>query len=138
MAFMPNMSDQDKYKITILLEMFQIPDSEIRSLDKQQFLHIMKQNCLNLNKEEALVLTKMWVDNNRVTKSQEQKLYEASQQETASRIPAEVVLSVGGWEEEPSRQSEMYNPLTQSWGIISEKLVLPRSSMAYFGLEVLS
>ena len=87
----------------IALNIKDLPDSEIGSLQKQEFLHIIEHECLNLSKDEASVLTKMWVDNNHVIRSQEQKLYEASQQETASRIPAEVVLSVAGWEDEPSR-----------------------------------
>ena len=114
-----------------------LKDSELASLEKIQILNLLKHECLNMTQEEAAALTKMWVDNNRVTKSENQRLEVASQKETASRIPAEVVLAVGGWEEEPSRQSELYNPLTQSWGIITDKLVLPKPSMAYFGLEVI-
>ena len=135
---LPTSSDcKNKILEFIALNIKNLNDSDICSLDKKQFLNVMKHECLNLTKEEASALTKMWVNNNRVTKSDNQKLQNASEAETASRIPAKVVLAVGGWEEEPSKQSEMYNPLTQSWGIITDKLILPQPSMAYFGLEVL-
>ena len=121
----------------IAVNIKKLKDSELASLEKIQILNLLKHECLNMTQEEAAALTKMWVDNNRATRSENQRLQVASQKETASRIPAEVVLAVGGWEEEPSRQSELYNPLTQSWGIITDKLVLPKPSMAYFGLEVI-
>ena len=119
-----------------------LKDSELASLEKIQILNLLKHECLNMTQEEAAALTKMWVDNNRVTRSENQRLQVASQKETASRIPAEVVLAVGGFDNltiwfGPRGQSELYNPLTQSWGIITDKLVLPKRSLAYFGLEVI-
>ena len=133
---LPTSDCKNKIVEFIALNIKNLKNTDICCLEKKQFLILMKHKCLNLTKEEASALTKMWVDNNRVTKSDNLKLLKASEAETATRIPAKVVLAVGGWEEEPSSKSEMYNPLTQSWGIITDKLVLPQPSMAYFGWRI--
>ena len=122
-------SSESKIKIVefMAVNIRNLKESKLATLSIGEFSNLLKHKCLNLTKEEAIALNKMWVDKNRVTKSENKKLLTASQKETAERIPAEVVLAVGGWEEEPSRQSELYNPLTQSWGIITDKLVLPNT-----------
>ena len=100
----------------IAVNIKKLKDSELASLEKIQILNLLKHECLNMTQEEAAVLTKMWVDNNNsvVTTSEKQILIEASQQK---RIPSKVVLIVGNW----NTQSEYYNPLTQSWGLINLK-----------------
>ena len=107
---LPTNDCKNKIVEFIALNIKNLKDADILSLEKKQFLILMKHECLNLTKEEAAALTKNWVDNNRITRSENKELQIASEAETASRIPAVVILAVGGQEKEARGQSEMYNP----------------------------
>ena len=91
---------------------------------------------LNMSKDEAENLVRLWNISNRTNKKSFSKLQRLAKLPTGSRIPKMAIFTIGGWEEEPSGRTEMFNFLTSKW-VEVHGLKLPRKSFAYHSIEVI-
>ena len=111
-------------------------NSELIKLDHPSFVDVLESNYLDMDQTEIKSFIDLWIsNNNRLTRSESQKLNKAAQIPTSTRIPRLIILAIGGWEDEPTGRTEMFNPLTRNWTDISRKFKLPENSFAYHGIE---
>ena len=91
---------------------------------------------LDMSQTEAKNLIRFWNISNKTTKKGLSKLQMLAKMPTSSRIPKMAIFTIGGWEEEPSGRTEMFNFLTSQW-VEVDVLRLPQKSFAYHSLEVM-
>ena len=88
---------------------------------------------LDMSQTEAKNLIRLWNISNKTTKKGLSKLQMLAKMPTSSRIPKMAIFTIGGWEEEPSGRTEMFNFLTSQW-VEVDVLRLPQKSFAYHSL----
>ena len=89
-----------------------------------------------MRKDEAENLIRLWSIRNKPTKKRQSELQTLSKIPTNSRIPKMALLTIGGWEDEPSGRTEMFNLLTYQWVEI-HGLRSPEKSFSYHSVEVI-
>ena len=100
-------------------------------------IFVLLSDCnLNMRKDEAENLIRLWSIRNKPSKKEQSKLQTLSKIPTSSRIPKMALLTIGGWEDEPSGRTEMFNLLTYQWVEIHD-LRLPEKSFSYHSVEVI-
>ena len=98
---------------------------------------VLLRDCnLDMSQAEAEHLIRLWSLSNKTTKQGLSKLQMLAKMPTSSRIPKMAIFTIGGWEDEPSGRTEMFNFLTSQW-IEVNALRLPQKSFAYHSLEVM-
>ena len=97
---------------------------------------LLKNSNLDMSQTEANNLIRFWNLSNKTTKEGLSKLQMLANMPTSSRIPKMAIFTIGGWEEEPSGRTEMFNFLTSQW-VEVDVLRLPQKSFAYHSLEVM-
>ena len=109
----------------------------IQEMSEQDLRSLLGHLCLNMSREEALILLNDWHDRNReTTESVCMQLKNLASMPVKRRIPKNTVVSIGGYEQEPSGIIEHFNPLTKAWKVNSNLRIPHLPDIAYHGLEV--
>ena len=112
-----------------------LTDDAINALPKEDIKALLGHLSLNLTSDEATRMVYAWIAANRGTKCTvpitNQKLKSLAQIPTKRRIPKNVILSVGGWTNNPCAVIEYFNPLTKKWRVTTDKkFALSRMQLA--------
>ena len=119
-----------------------LTDDAINALPKEDIKALLGHLSLNLTSDEATRMVYAWIAANRGTKCTViNQLKSLAQIPTKRRIPKNVILSVGGWTNNPCAVIEYFNPLTKKWRVTTDKkFALSRMQLAnitYCGLEII-
>ena len=117
-------------------------DDAIKAFSKEDIKALLGNLSLNLTSDEATRMVNVWIAANRGIKCTViNQLKSLAQIPTKRRIPKNVILSVGGWTDNPCAVIEHFNPLTKKWRITTDKkFALSRMQLAnitYCGLEII-
>ena len=114
-----------------------IEKNNIQEMSEQDLRSLLGHLCLNMSREEALILLNVWHDRNReTTESVCKQLKNLASMPVKRRIPRNTIVSIGGYEQEPSGIIEHFNPLTKAWKVNSNLRIPFLPDIAYHGLEV--
>ena len=118
-------------------------DDVIKTFQKEDIEALLGHSSLNLTSDEATKMLDDWITANRGrgTRPVINHLKSLAQIPTESRIPKNVILSVGGLSDNPRTVIEHFNPLTKEWSVTTnEQFALPME-LSYplrgFGLELI-
>lgn len=113
-----------------------LPYDEILTLSTNDFKEVLSCEHLNMTRNCAEKLVRMYIDANRLTRGAQASLKSLAKTPTKNRIPKSVILAVGGWgADAPSGSSETFNPLTGVWKPVHFQL--PLGTITYHRLELL-
>ena len=94
--------------------------------------NLLKRKDLNYQTDSLLLFTFAWCAHHDAT--EEQKVELVGLVGSVTRKPANVVVSIGGWDTKPSNKVEIFNNLSDTW--IVSPFCLP-IEIAYHGLQPL-
>ena len=108
----------------------------ITELTMDQLGDLLKREDLNCQMDSLLLFTVTWCDHHSAT--EEQKLELLQLVASVTRKPANVVVSIGGWDSRPSNKPsnklEIFNNLSHTWIVSPFRLPF---KIAYHGLQPL-
>ena len=96
---------------------------ELRKCLMREDLHSTTDNLLSF--------IKLWAGNNLMAESKREELVALARR--VIRKPAQVIVSFGGWSNQPSSKVEVFNSLSNTW---TPSYFQPPLAVAYHGLEV--
>jgi hypothetical protein len=101
-------------------------------LTVEELGNLLKREDLNFKTDNLLLFTAAWCAHHSATEEQKEDL--VGLVGSVTRKPANVVVSIGGWDTKPSNKVEIFNNLSDTW--IVSPFCLP-IEIAYHGLQPL-
>ena len=102
----------------------------VSELTMDELKHMIKRKDLHCTTSNLISQIDTWSAANSATKDQKKELKGLAMD--VVRKPAEVIISLGGWDTGPTRQVEVYNSLSNTWVTTACQ---PPLTLAYHGLE---